>query len=351
MSKNEGILEKQIKGMVKPLMNLLNPLVKNGKSVESLTKRSKVKVLKHNNITWLDIENPTRHEMNKLSEIYNFHPLHLDASLLKGQPPQVEKEEKYLFLVLQVPRYDSIEGKILTDQISIFLGKNYVVTIHEEAATVIRNLFKLLRRDKKTRDTCFKRSSGYLLYYIIGNLIKDIEQYILTISQELDEAEDIVFDVSVSGIKKINQLRQKITRLRRILGFLKKTFESLTPIINDVSGDNLSRYYSNIAKIIDKLRDNIEEARETAEIYKDTDFIVSTDKTNEILAVLTIIFTLTIPATVIGTFYGMNILVPGGIDAGSWTFLGPFTTFFFVIGSALTLCILMFFYFRHKKYF
>ena len=53
------------------------------------------------------------------------------------------------------------------------------------------------------------------------------------------------------------------------------------------------------------------------EIYKDTDFVLSTEKTNKVLAVLTIIFTLAIPSTVIGTFYGMNVNLPGGIEDNS----------------------------------
>ena len=60
----------------------------------------------------------------------------------------------------------------------------------------------------------------------------------------------------------------------------------------------------------------MEEAKETVEIYKDTDYMLSQEKTNKILGVLTIVFTLSIPATVIGTFYGMNINLPGGSETG-----------------------------------
>ncbi|NIT99661.1 MAG: magnesium transporter, partial [Nitrosopumilaceae archaeon] len=59
-------------------------------------------------------------------------------------------------------------------------------------------------------------------------------------------------------------------------------------------------------------------------------FMLSTEKTNKVLGVLTIIFTLTIPATVIGTFYGMNVALPGGIDEQITSIFGPYTTFFVV---------------------
>jgi len=82
------------------------------------------------------------------------------------------------------------------------------------------------------------------------------------------------------------------------------------------------------------------------EIYKDTDFMLSTEKSNKILAVLTIIFTLAIPATVIGTFYGMNINLPGGIEADIWSGLGPYTTLIFIISISVAPAVIMFAYFR-----
>jgi len=91
--------------------------------------------------------------------------------------------------------------------------------------------------------------------------------------------------------------------------------------------------------------ETLEESRETMEIYKDTDFVLSTEKTNKVLAVLTIIFTLAIPATVIGTFYGMNVELPGGID-NSAAILGPFTTFIIVIIASSISAIMMFAYFK-----
>ena len=81
------------------------------------------------------------------------------------------------------------------------------------------------------------------------------------------------------------------------------------------------------------------------EIYKDTDFVLSTEKTNKVLGLLTIIFTLAIPSTVIGTFYGMNINLPGGVEE-SLMILGPHTMFIFIILASSIPAIMMFVYFK-----
>jgi magnesium transporter len=109
--------------------------------------------------------------------------------------------------------------------------------------------------------------------------------------------------------------------------------------------DGLALYYDDVIDHIDKVIETLEESRETMEIYKDTDFVLSNEKTNKVLAILTIIFTLAIPATVIGTFYGMNVNLPGGIGS-SPMILGPFTSFIIIIIASAIPAIMMFAYFK-----
>jgi magnesium transporter len=74
--------------------------------------------------------------------------------------------------------------------------------------------------------------------------------------------------------------------------------------------------------------------------------MLNTEKANQILAILTIVFTFSIPATVVGTFYGMNIYLPGGIEPGPWTFFGTYTTLIVVLVISAAFAMLMYWYFR-----
>lgn len=339
---------KKILGKLVYILNFLNPLGRNYKNGEE-EKKSNVLEIKQNNITWIDIENPKREDINELSEKYPFHPLHLEASLLKGELDRVDKENDYLFIILHTPSYDEKEDRVLTNQISIFLGKNYLVTVHDDSLSRISNLLKECRTDKDKRDALFKNSASFLLYNVIEDLIRDISVLHQTVFQELDKIEDLVFDVKISGAYRVSQLRQKILRLKRVLGSFKNKMQELSGDKNFIG--SMNRYYENIANELNKLWESLDEARETIEIYKDADFTMSTDKTNKVLAVLTILFTLTIPATVFGTFYGMNILLPGGLEAGHWTFFGTFTTFYVIIAISAIPAIFMIFYFKSRDWF
>jgi magnesium transporter len=145
-------------------------------------------------------------------------------------------------------------------------------------------------------------------------------------------------------------LRREITILRRVVHPLRKIVLETSKNTQRFSNpeDDLVIHFDDVIDHIDKVAETLDEAKETMEIYKDTDFMLSTEKANKILGVLTIIFTLTIPPSVISAIYGMNVNIPGGIQTGSWTFLGPYTTLIFVliISGIPALLMLLHFYKR-----
>jgi magnesium transporter len=155
-----------------------------------------------------------------------------------------------------------------------------------------------------------------------------------------------VFDERISIPRQISLLRREITTLRRMVIHLRRTVVDLSKDVQRFSKEDLAPYFKDIQDHIEKVTEALEEAKETIEIYKDTDYMLSQEKTNKILAVLTIVFTLSIPATVIGTFYGMNINLPGGFVTGSWNQLGPYTSLIFVLVISSISALLMVLYFR-----
>ncbi len=313
---------------------------------------SKIRTQKHNGITWIDIEKPSRAEFASFATEYNFQPLHIEECLSRGQLPQVEVEKDYLFILLYYPDFIAAENKIVTRQVGVFLGKGYLITVHEDKTPSITHLFTSCEKDPEKREAYLKKSPGYLLYNIIANLLVDLSNLMPPVLKELDDIEDRVFDNDGSDAYQIGQLRQKIMKLRRITAAQKTVLGDLSTSINAFTGEDLQRYYRNNTKTTKRLWETIEEATETVEIYKDADFTTNTEKTNDILAVLTLLFTLTLPATVVGTFYGMNITLPGGVEAGStWSFLGEYTVLKLVLGISTLSGVLMFWYFKRKHWF
>lgn len=348
-----GEPQKKLAGSLKYYLNLFNVPESNEKEAEVAPKKGIMESISYKKITWTDILNPNRRLISELAQKYPFHPLHLEDCISKAQFPKIEQsdEDKYLFLLLRFPRFNKELDKIVIHQLCFFLSKNNLVTIHEDPTDAVSFIFDECKVNRQEREVYIGSSSAYLLYRIIEKLTDDLSPLLQTILKEVDETEDVVFDDKLSAIFKLGQLRQKIISLRRVIGPLRTLFAEMVVKINKFSTSNLSVYFEDISHRLDKAWETLEEAREIVEIYKDSDFTFSTEKTNKILAVLTIIFTLSIPATVVGTFYGMNIMLPGGLVAGDWTFWGPFTTLFVLIGLAIIPAILMFLYFRRRGWF
>jgi magnesium transporter len=302
----------------------------------------------HGGVTWVDVYDPGPAVLERLEKDYKLHPMHLHESLQKVQHSQVEREDHYLFLVMHFPVSERHGDKVGVGQLGMFLGRDFVITVHAEHAPFIDDLYvHCVRAVEKD----IMRSSAYLAYIVIARLLGSIAEMIEAVDVELDETESVVFENSSSDAQRIGRLREKIIRLRRLIGPKRILLEDLVDQVGAFSGKDLAHYYANNVKTANRLWESVEEAKETVEIYKDADFITSTEKTNEILAVLTLVFTFTIPVTVVAGLYGMNVPLPGGVTSHVWTFFGRYTTFGLALLVSIFAALAMYAYFHKKRWF
>ncbi|MEM2760780.1 MAG: magnesium transporter CorA family protein [Nitrososphaerales archaeon] len=300
-------------------------------------------LVRFNGLLWIDIKQPSREDMNTLGTIFHFHDLNLEDCLSKIQLPKIDTYEDHMFIILHFPVYG--ENVPRAGQLSIFVGMDYVVTVHLGELAPLTEMFHRCRMDEKLCASIMGNSSGFLLHKIIDILVDDLVHPLMKLEGNLDDIEDLVFDENFSIARQISYLRREITALRRILLPLRRIVVEVAKDAQRFSKEDISPQFNDVKDHVEKVLETIEAARETIEIYKDTDFVLNTEKTNKILAVLTIVFTLSIPATVIGQYYGMNIPLPGGTETGPWTFFGEYTTFIIVILLSVIGAALMSIYF------
>ena len=319
------------------------------KSLESTIER-KIENIQGGKFSWIDLQNPDRNDVEKLAEKYNFNELNIEDCMTKFELPKLDSYDDHFFVILHFPPLSQKVGISKNSQLSIFVGKDFLVTVHQGDLKPLVDLVNICKSDsdEPRKRRLLEQSSGHLLHEIIDVLVDDLLHTSRKIIANLDEMEDRVFDETKPVARSIALLRREINRLRRIANPLKKFVLEIAKNVkrhSEREDEELTLFFDDVIDHIDKVIETLEESRETMEIYKDTDFVLSTEKTNKVLAVLTIIFTLAIPATVIGTFYGMNVNLPGGLDDSSMA-LGPFTTFIIVILASAIPAIMMFAYFK-----
>lgn len=318
------------------------PTVSGARSVEQI---------EGENFVWIDLQNPDREYVEKLADEYNFNSLNVEDCLTKFELPKLDMYKDHMFLILHFPPLVSRHSVPMHNQLSIFVGHGFLISIHQGNLKSLVDLVNVCKGeiDPERRKRLMSSSPATLLHEIIDVLVDDLLHTLRRVMANLDDIENDVFDEDKSVTKKIHVLRREITVLRRVTNPLKRIVLGAAKNIATYSPDDLTLYFDDVIDHIDKAADMLEESKETMEIYKDTDFVLNTEKTSKVLAVLTIIFTLAIPATVVGTFYGMNVSLPGGIaDPGGMISDGAYNTFFIAVLASIIPAGIMYFYFRKR---
>jgi len=299
----------------------------------------------NNGFLWIDIGRPNKGDMKELAQRFHFHELNLEDCLSKIQIPKIDRYSDHIFIILHFPVVER-EAVPKTTQLAAFMGSNYLVTVHQGDLKPLNDVFQQCRQDDKQKQELMGRSAGYLFHSLVDALTDDLLNLIRKIVGNIDDIEDVVFDEKVSAAGEISYIRRQITSLKRVAIPLRRTLTELTAKdIQRFSEEDLTLYFDDVKDHIDRAIETLEESRETIEIYKDTDSMHGTDKSNKILAILTIIFTLSMPATILSSLYGMNVNVPGDL-----TFLGRYTMFILMVAGSTGTALVMLAYFRMIKW-
>ena len=306
--------------------------------------------LEKGKLKWLDISDPSREDIAFLSENYPFDALNLEDCTSKRQLSKLDQRESYVFVVAHFPFLDLKTGLILPRQLSMFIGGGYVVTVRSGDFKQMNDIFQKCRSVDEESAQFLGKSPAYLAYRILDRLVDEIFPLADTVVASLDEIEDRVFDDRLSAAVETTRLQRQIAALRRLVMRQKRVVSDLEPAVKRFAFKDLSPYFGDLKDHIERLLETVDEASDTAEIFSEADYNLSTEKTNRALAILTIIFTLTIPITVLSGLYGMNVVLPGGVTDGVWTFAGPYSTLLVILLVALAPAVILFLYMRRQRW-
>lgn len=312
----------------------------------------KLNCIYNDGLLWINIEKPKKDDMNDIAKTFAFHELNIDDCLSKNQLAKIDRYDDHIFIILQFPSIQKAGHSPRFSQLSLFVGENYIITISQGDLKPLSDIFQTCKLAyQEDRQNIMGTSCGYLLHSILDVLVDDLFHISMKVIGNLHDIEDVVFDEKVAVPKEIAILRRETTTLRRIVIPLKKILlEIISRDVKRLSNkdkeedEDLISYFDDINDHVSKVLDALEESKETIEIYKDTDFMLSTEKTNKILSFLTLLFTFSIPVTIAGTFYGMNIPIPGSINKAHSLY--DYIPLIIVLLSSIMPTILMMWYFK-----
>jgi magnesium transporter len=309
----------------------------NEENIHSITERK---------LTWFYIEKPTSNEVAFLAQRFHFHPLDLDDVLSRIQRPKIDVYEDYLFMVLHFPVFDKQNRITRPSEMDIFIGENYVVTVHCSGdLKPLAKFFQECATDKESRERYLGRSSGFLLYHILDRLVNSCFPILNKITQNIDDIEDIILTKPVpKTVREISLIRRDLISFRRVIHPQIAVIETLERQEYPFFKEEQEIYFGDIADHIRKIWDGLEDCKEVIDGLSDTSNWLTSHRIQEIMRILTIIMGLLAPPTLIASIYGMNVALPGGVHTGSLLPLGILLAIMAIISGGI------FLYMRRRGY-
>jgi magnesium transporter len=256
-------------------------------------------------VSWINIGGLGDVEtLRKVGEHFRIHPLALEDVFNTGQRPHIDEYDDQLFIVLQMA-YEETEGELVFEQVSLLLGKHYVITIQEDAAA---DVFEPVR--KRLREGLGNARflhSDYLAYTLIDAVI---DQY-FPLSEALGDSiesmeEELLTAPNREKLEKIHEFRQVLAQLRRAVWPAR---EVLARLLRDESGliaEKTKPFLRDCLDHVLAIADLLETYRDITTSFMDLYVSSLSMRTNDIMRVLTIISSIFIPLTFIAGLYGMN---------------------------------------------
>ncbi len=265
-------------------------------------------ILKDPNITWVDIHDPDEKELAYLKKQYKFHHLDLEDCLSETQRPKIDDYDDYLFIVLHVPVKRGRMKHVHSEELNIFIGPNFVVTLHDNNA-ILKKLFDQCKKNKKVKEEYMAKGSGYLLYMIIDDLFESGLPLVDDITKQLNEMEIEVFhrDYTQDRLKDILTLKKDIINFRRIIMPQRAIIAQLEHKNKKFLPENLDVYFDDVVDKIEKMWNTLENLQELVASLQETNESIISHNTNNIIKILTIFSVVMLPLNLITGFYGMNV--------------------------------------------
>jgi magnesium transporter len=298
--------------------------------------------ISHGSITWIDIVHPGDAEIEWLRRNYNFHPLHLEDTLSKIQRPKIDDTDDYTFIVMHFPVYSKLVHVTTPSEVDIFVGANFLITVHSGALRPLMRFFKQCQEDPNFRSEAMGRSTGHLLYLIIDKLVDYCFPILNKIDANIEQVEDEIFEEKVRRtVQEISIIRRDVIAFRRIVKPLIPVIGSLERKTRPFLNEEMDEYFGSISDHLSKIWDTLEDYKEVIEGLSDTINSLTSNRINEIIKVLTIISVILLPLTLITGIFGMNIPLPAS---------GHPLAFEIVIGSMAVVIVTMLGFFKWKKW-
>lgn len=263
-----------------------------------------INYIDQDHISWINIDGIRQDAVNKICADFAIHPLIAEDIISCGQRPKLDETEGVMYFLLNMLYYNSETNTIEPEQISIVVGKNFLLSFQEEAA---KDVLNGVRERLKTPGRLRSSGSDYLCYALIDTIVDNYYYVLESLSDNIETIEEQILRLgNNSALGELVSLRKELIVLKRNITPVRDMISAVLRSDNELLNERTIKYFKDVS-------DHITQAYELVENYRDMmmnlhDLYLSKVnlRMNEVMKVMAIVTCLLAPAAVIGGIFGMN---------------------------------------------
>ncbi len=287
-------------------------------------------------LVWVDIPFPANEDFEFLKETFNFHPLALKDSAQAFHYPKLDDYKDYLFLVWNDLKTN--EDKLKLTELDIFLGENYLVTLHKGEIEELEQAYQLC-----LENGFIGKGTDWVLYYLLNSMVNDYFGFIDQLSDAIDLLGDKIFkEFKERHIKELFNFKHKLLLVRKVVAPEREILNLLSRYGSPLIKTETIIYFQDIYDHLIRITDLIDTLRDVISGTIDIYLSIVSNRLNEMMKKLTILATIFAVLTLITGIYGMNFQYMPELK---WTY-----GYFVILGLMFVVSILLLVYFRVKKW-
>ncbi len=290
-------------------------------------------------VVWVDVEAPTDADYAMLEEEFHFHHLAIEDCRHAHQRPKVDEYKGYYFVVLYEARTTARHHSLELRELNIFLGKNYLVTVHPQSVRAVETAARLWPEWSSDSDA----SSGILAYLLIDAIVDDYMPLLDGMSERMDELEEQIFGAfDPQSIRNIFLIKKQLVFLRRSIVPLRDVFNTLLRREQAIFARDTHVYFQDVFDHIIRVADLIDTLRDMIGSTMDAYLSISGNRMNVIMKRLTSISTILMSVTLIAGVYGMNFALMPELQ---WKY-----GYVYALGSMVVVSLVIYYLFRKNDW-
>lgn len=301
----------------------------------------KIPTVTYNGLSFINLNKPTEDEVRFLNKNFGFSMLNLEDYLYKTQIPKIETYNDYSLLVMDVPyitqagksRKDKTSGKpffipnavssrislpsfpkiprkkrISAGEVDFFVGRDYVVVLHDDKTPQIDELFEMCKITSKRREELMGQGSVYLMYRIIDVLVDAAFSYLEDITNTIDYIDKKLEESSTSSvIEDISMTRRNIVVFETMIKPALAIYSDLEKGKYKELNGEMVQYWSNILDHLQKIWERLEDNKELIQGISSSHESILSNRNNELVKFFTLVTAMAFPFVLVNNLYSMNV--------------------------------------------